>query len=127
MISTTDGRIIFVISDATSAGSIVSADSRIVLFVCHLLSESPQDWKEFHGSFFEKGKLVITDDADFLKWLSLQKFLGVKQGHLLKVFDQEMRYLDAFFGMNHCFLMFVHLREECAYLHMRFAFVFQHL
>jgi hypothetical protein len=110
MIGITNRRIIFVISYTASARSVVFSDSGIILFIGHLLSESSQYWKQFHGGFFKKGKLEITDDADFLKWLSLQEFLGVKQGHLLKVLDKEMRNLDAFFGMKYSFLMFVYLR-----------------
>ena len=41
--------------------------------------------------------------------------------------DEEVRDSDCLVGMKCCFFVFVDLREQSTDLHMRFAFVFQHL
>ena len=67
------------------------------------------------------------DQADFFNRLFLYQLPRVVTAQRLSVMDQEMRDFDSLVGMQGGILMLVDLGVKCTNLHVRFAFVFQHL
>ena len=90
------------------------------------LEHSLENWQQLDSSLLKQGKAEIGDKTDLFKRLLLDELFSEVAAETLCIVDQKVRDHNCLIGMQCGISVLVHLRVECADLHMRFALVFQH-